>query len=124
MTDLQPVLPREPVKSVRKTTSASTTESKDWTIKGLPNEIVEVSRAAAKKNGMKINAWVSRALNEAAHEKDEFKPSDPGVQDTHSHYFESHILDEMAKLRAQNDDLVQTVNSMSAILLRICAKTI
>lgn len=124
MTDLQPVLSREPVKSVRKAPTGIATDSKDWTIKGLPNETVEVSRAAAKKNGMKINAWVSRALNEAANETADKGLRDRNFTDAHSHGFESHLLDEMAKLRAQNDDLVQTVNSMSAILLRICAKTI
>ena len=39
---------------------------RQWTIKGLDPTVVEKARAAARKRGMKINAWVAATLEDAA----------------------------------------------------------
>ena len=82
---------------------------------------MEISRIAAKENGMKINAWVSRALNDAASEptKNQNLIETPSTESARQ--IDQHILEEISKLRMQNDDLVQTINSMSSILIRMCA---
>lgn len=41
-------------------------EARQWTIKNLDATVVSKARAAAKKSGMKINAWVASALENAA----------------------------------------------------------
>ena len=96
-------------------------EAKDWTIKKLPSETIGVSREAAKRSGMKINAWVGMALEKAAAENSK-ADSRIDFDRTSRNNIEEHILNEIEKLRAQNEDLVQTINSMSALLLRMYTK--
>lgn len=120
MSNLQSLNVTRPQRSRSKRQSAAkiTNEgigSKDWTIKGLPSETVDVTREAAKRSGMKINAWVSKALETAALSE----PTPSAISQPQGDQRDSHILDELAKLRSQNDDLVQTINSMSAILLKM-----
>lgn len=94
-------------------------ESKDWTIKRLSPETIEVTREAARLSGMKINAWVGKALEAAAATRNaENEDSDHADQEK-TFQLERSILQEIAQLREQNADLVQTVNSMSAILLKM-----
>ncbi|MDG2514444.1 hypothetical protein P7B04_17285 [Sphingobium yanoikuyae] len=66
---------------------------------------------------MKINAWVSKALATAA--SGDHRPDIANATQVHTLQFDAHILEEIAKLRAQNEDLAQTINSMSAILLKM-----
>jgi hypothetical protein len=40
--------------------------SSQYTIKGIPRETVDLTRSAARKEGMKVGAWVSMRLREAA----------------------------------------------------------
>ncbi|MBF7012232.1 hypothetical protein QUC32_21535 [Novosphingobium resinovorum] len=85
---------------------------KDWTIKGLSPETVEVAREAAKSSGMKINAWVSQALTDAACDVPRDREFD--YDDRHHDVAKS----EIEKLRARNDELIQTVNTLSALLAK------
>jgi hypothetical protein len=48
--------------------AASTTQ---WTVKGISKEILEASRVAARKRGMKFGAWVNQVLRDAASEDDQ-----------------------------------------------------
>lgn len=41
-------------------------ERVQWTLKGIPLQTKELSQKAAKASGMKLNAWVSTALQAAA----------------------------------------------------------
>lgn len=70
---------------------------------------------------MKINAWVSKALATAA--SDDTTANIANAMQTHNAQFDAHILEEIAKLRLQNEDLAQTINSMSAILLKMYVKS-
>lgn len=98
---------------------------RQWTLKGLAPETVEVSRDAAKRSGMKLNAWVSRALEQAATgsvvlPQNSTKPAvDSQGIDTIQ-----RISEEILTLRAQNEDMRNTVNTMSSILLKLCAERI
>lgn len=40
-------------------------ETRQWTLKGLPPDLVDAVRSTAKAKGMKINAFVAGALREA-----------------------------------------------------------
>lgn len=106
--------------SQKKRTKKTSDQPKDWTIKGLPADTVEITREAAKQNGMKINAWVSRALYEAAtevsHERD-FPASHGGVE-----VAQYHLSDEISRLRRQNEELIQTVTNMTNILAKMYAE--
>ncbi|WP_394439283.1 hypothetical protein ACGGKE_00975 [Sphingobium naphthae] len=126
MSDLQSLDVTRAKRSRSKRTSAAKIShegaaSKDWTIKGLPSETVNISREAAKRSGMKINAWVSKALETAA--SDDAMPSFANAMQTHNPQFDAHIIEEIAKLRMQNEDLAQTINSMSALLLKMYVKS-
>lgn len=97
-------------------------ESRQWTLKGLAPETVEVTRDAAKRSGMKLNSFVSLALERAAAEvvasgaKSGAEAAEPTSEEIHD------IKAELAKVRARSEQLESTVHSMSAILLKLCAE--
>jgi len=99
--------------------------TRQWTLKGLAPETVEVSRGAAKRSGMKLNAWVSRALEQAATGNvslpDDGRKTDTDVEGVATL---QRISEEILRLRAQNEDMRNTVNTMSSILLKLCAERI
>jgi hypothetical protein len=126
MTDVQPLEGSRLVRSRAERNPESTSEgnaSRDWTIKKLPSETIEVSREAARQHGMKINAWVSRALHEAASTPIRSDLDSGGEISSKVARLEKSIFDEIAQLKAQNADLAETVNSMSAILLKMYTST-
>jgi hypothetical protein len=102
--------------------------SRQWTLKGLAPETVNVSREAARRSGMKLNAWVSRALEQAAMGTDGNSPvdshEDPFTYPPNSGDTLQYIKEELVRLRAQNEDMRSTVNTMSSILLKLCADRI
>ena len=44
----------------------SGTEKRQYTIKGIEGQTLDLMRTAARKDGMKVGAWVSMRLREAA----------------------------------------------------------
>ncbi len=126
MTNLQPIGDerRSPQKrTIRKASAQAAADSKDWTIKRLAPETIEITREAARLSGMKINAWVGKALQEAAATRDAPLAGDSAYDRDNARELEKSILEEIAQLRAQNADLVETVNSISAILLKMYTST-
>jgi hypothetical protein len=93
--------------------------SRQWTLKGLAPETVEVSRDAAKRSGMKLNAWVSRALANAAVGADFTGQASAALNSNISNDKIEVIMDELLRLRAESEDMKNTVNSMSSILLKL-----
>lgn len=89
--------------------------SKDWTIKGLPAEAVEVARDAARESGMKINAWVANVFEQAAQER--LPTPSPAREVELSHYLNAD--DEIRRLRARNEELFQTVSNLSQALAKL-----
>jgi hypothetical protein len=99
--------------------------SRQWTLKGLAPETVEVSRDAAKRSGMKLNAWVSRALEQAATDFGTLPASEEKSEAVlPDSVMIQHIKEELVRLRAQNEDMRNTVNTMSSVLLKLCAERI
>lgn len=91
-------------------------DSRQWTIKGLSPDTVEVSREAAKRSGMKLNSWVGMALQRAAETPVKAAVSNP----EHPKADELRLIkEELARIRAQGEVLESTVNSISAILLKL-----
>jgi hypothetical protein len=37
-----------------------------WTVKGIPDETIDITRMAARRRGMRIGAWVAETLQKAA----------------------------------------------------------
>jgi hypothetical protein len=93
--------------------------SRQWTIKGLAPETVEVSRDAAKRSGMKLNAWVSRALANAAIGADPTNQVSTALNSNIPSDKIEVIMEELLRLRAESEDMKNTVNSMSSILLKL-----
>jgi len=127
MPDVQPLAPKRRVRSKQggaenATHASSQQEARDWTIKSLSSETVEVSREAARRSGMKINAWVSKALESAASEPATTHRVSHSTDDVEIVKLEHSILKEISDLKAQNESLVQTVNSISSMLLKMYAK--
>ena len=94
-------------------------ESRQWTIKGLDPSTIEVTRDAAKRSGMKLNSFVSQALAKAAADAGP-KKADPCADETAFDDLQL-IKAELTKIREQGQQLESTINSISAILLKICA---
>jgi len=97
--------------------------SRQWTIKGISPDAVEVSREAARRSGMKLNSWVSSALQRAATEADD-KPE--GAADEalvrKVGELEGYLKEELEQLRAKSEQIESTINSISAILLKLAVK--
>lgn len=96
----------------------SNADFRQWTIKGLSPETVEVSREAAKKSGMKLNSWVGMALQRAAESP---VGNAVGISDASKADELRLIKEELARIRAQGEILESTVNSISSILLKLYA---
>jgi len=110
------VVPYKDRKKDDKIQGALNQDYRQWTIKGLPPETVEVSREAAKKSGMKLNSWVGMALQRAAESP---TSTSTGTSDTSKADELKLIKEELARIRAQGEALESTVNSISSILLKL-----
>ncbi len=71
---------------------------------------------------MKINAWVSKALESAATEPVVVTRGNRVSDDAEIMKLEQSILKEISDLKAQNESLVQIVNSISSTLLKMYDK--
>jgi len=58
---------------VRKKQAVEEVVTTQWTVKGIDKHILEASRVAARKRGMKFGAWVNQVLRAAATEESEFQ---------------------------------------------------
>jgi hypothetical protein len=62
------VEPQERLEQLRakKRTKDESTRSGGWTLKGVPPDVVSLTRRAAQRRGMRIGSWVAECLNQAA----------------------------------------------------------
>ena len=100
-------------------TLGQSNDLRQWTIKGLAPETVQVSREAAKRSGMKLNSWVGMALQKAA-ETPIVSDASLGVANKDEEL--ADIRNELAKIRAQGEALESTINSISSLLLKLYDK--
>lgn len=101
--------------------------TRQWTIKGLNNETVDVSREAARRSGMKLNAWISQALESAAHQS----PSseiliNESNRDLHAENENDvqNLKRELDQLRADNEAMKKTVKLINDIILKLVSDRI
>ena len=85
---------------------------RQWTIKNLSPEIVHLTRDAAKRRGMKINAFINQALTRAVATHDgqielAVEPSNPNRE-------YQHIVKEIESLK-------ESVNCLSGVIARMLA---
>lgn len=97
---------------------------RQWTLKGLAPEIVEVSREAAKRSGMRLNAWVSRALEQAALPQSATPGQNTSETPAPDSDMVQRIQEELLRLRAESTEMRKTVDTMSQILLKLMAEKI
>ncbi|MFW2342042.1 hypothetical protein [Brevundimonas sp.] len=102
------------------TTEGRAEETRQWTIKGLPAETVEVSRDAARKSGMKLNSWIRQALETAAEVEQSTTPArlSKGTPQSDLEVVEQ----ELARVREKTAHLEATVNNLSSIMLKWLAQ--
>lgn len=127
MSDVQPLEGKRRVRSKggNLEKARSDNDTRDWTIKSLSPETVEVSREAARRSGMKINAWVGKALEAAAASEipvGAMSGDTTNRNDNEVIQLEQSILREISDLKAQNESLVQTVNGISSMLIKMYSK--
>ena len=91
--------------------------SKDWTIKGLRSEAVDIARDAAKESGMKINAWVAQVFEQAA----QGSIPQPKFSAEMTDQSRPRVEDEIAWLKARNDELHETIRNLSTALAKMCS---
>ena len=109
--------PRKNTRKGRRGATEKSQNSKDWTIKGLPADTVDVARDAAKESGMKINAWVAQVFEKAASSPiPEPRSVLGGSEGKHP-----NVESEIAWLRTRNEELHETVRNLSAALAKMCS---
>jgi hypothetical protein len=96
-----------------------------YTIKGIETETVELMRSAAKKQGMKVGAWVSTRLRDAARKAlaDESETSGEELAQLRDYILriENNQQEERTRLREIQDELNGMLRTQNAIMSRIIA---
>ncbi len=96
---------------------------RQYTIKGIENETVDRMRTAARKQGMRVGAWVSTRLREAADralqgEESTSKTEMVELRD-HIRRIEESQKEESQRLRAIQDELSGMIRAQHTIMTRI-----
>lgn len=102
---------------------------RQWTLKGIPPEAVEQTREAARRNGMKLNSWVTAALYRAV---DEGVPSmsspDSPANEPERHQrdvnerlqdIENYIKEEFDILRRRSQEIEESMRQINAFLIKM-----
>ena len=109
--------PRKNTRKGRRGANQPNSSSKDWTIKGLPADTVDIARDAAKESGMKINAWVAQVFEHAAHSGPPQAIRTANMKNSSA----INVDDEIAWLRSRNEELHETIRNLSAALAKMCS---
>ena len=128
-----PSCSHEPEPTASSQTASSQSDPKpakrQYTLKGVEAEAVELMRAAADREGMKIGAWVSMRLREAAN-RALAAEEEAGFPDAEScpHLSQSvdmalgasalpHLLERVSELEAELRELARTQRAIMTRLL-------
>jgi flagellar capping protein FliD len=97
--------------------------ARQWTIKGIAPEAVEISREAARRNGMKLNSWVGAALKRAAASNDAGTYLVDRDEDVAAKVadLQAYMETEFKRLHEQSAQMEQTINSLTSFLVRLYA---
>ena len=96
--------------------------TRQWTIKGISPDAVDISREAARRSGMKLNSWVGLALRRAAETSPSSEDMDYDQLAKRVATLEGYIKAEFDRLRLQSAQIESTVNCISALLLKMYMK--
>ncbi len=96
---------------------------RQYTIKGIENETLDLMRTAARKQGMRVGAWVSARLREAAdralHGEDSKWKNEMVELRDHIRRIEESQKEEAQRLRAIQDELSGMIRAQHCIMTRI-----
>jgi membrane carboxypeptidase/penicillin-binding protein len=93
-----------------------------YTIKGIETETLELMRTAARKQGMKVGAWVSARLREAANKalaNSEVSSDELAELREHIRRIEQNQLEERESLRCIQDELSGMLRAQNSIMSKI-----
>jgi hypothetical protein len=101
---------------------------RQYTLKGVEIETIDLMRSAAKKEGMKVGAWVSARLREAARKalgEDKGADEFAEIRDQIRKVEENQILereDLRENLRAIQDELRGVLRTQNSIMSKILSQ--
>jgi hypothetical protein len=101
--------------------SAEASVKRQYTIKGIEDQTVELMRSAARKEGMRVGAWVSARLKEAADRAlQDPEPNSEFVElREHIRRIEENQRQEQGRLGIIQDELAKIVRAQHSIMARI-----
>jgi len=96
---------------------------RQYTIKGIETETVELMRTAARKQGMKVGAWISTRLREAASRalagESETPKNELSELREYIRRIEQNQHEERERLRAIQDELNGMLKTQNSIMSKI-----
>jgi hypothetical protein len=97
---------------------------KQYTIKGIEGRTVELMRFAARKEGMKVGAWVAARLQEAADRALKGEDNNPEIAELREHIrrIEDTQREEQERLVNIQSELTAIVRSQNSIMACILSK--
>jgi hypothetical protein len=97
---------------------------RQYTIKGIETETLDLMRTAAKKQGMKVGAWVSARLREAAKKALEDDNEQDGFAELRDHIrrVEENQIQERENLRTIQDELNGVLRTQNNIMSKIISR--
>lgn len=98
-------------------------ERRQWTLKGISPDAIEQSREAAKRSGMKLNSWVTAALQQAADIKSENAAGGDANLAHRIDEMERYIREEFERLKQQQTDIANAMTSINAFLVKMYAQS-
>jgi hypothetical protein len=101
----------------------SVDSKRQYTIKGIETETLDLMRTAARKQGMKVGAWVSARLREAADKALSVQQSrkDDGLAELREHIqrIEENQIQERESLRSIQQELNGMLRAQNSIMSKI-----
>lgn len=97
-------------------------DRRQWTLKGIPPGAVDQTREAAKRSGMKLNAWVTQALYKAvegAQMDDDAKGSSAKTDNERIEDLEVYIKESLVDLRRRTEEIESSMKAINAFLVRM-----
>jgi hypothetical protein len=117
--------PQEGHEHSRQHGSGEVKSKRQYTIKGIEERTVELMRSAARKDGMKVGAWVSSRLQEAADRALQGENNNAEIVDLREHIrrIEGAQCEERERLESIQSELAAIVRSQNSIMAHLLNKS-